>query len=88
MLPPMERMQAPGTDGNDAALATSWQVQAWGRPLQQVLGERPVPTGTEVLVRVLACGVCHSDLHIREGAYDLGHGRSGRARRRSASTCR
>jgi D-arabinose 1-dehydrogenase-like Zn-dependent alcohol dehydrogenase len=34
-----------------------------------------VPAGSEVLVRVKACGVCHSDLHIRDGAYDLGGGR-------------
>ena len=54
----------------------SWQVLAWGRPLQKVLTARPHPAGTEVLVRVQACGVCHSDLHIRDGAYDLGGGRS------------
>lgn len=31
--------------------------------------ERPdlTVTGTEVLLRVTANGVCHSDLHIREG---------------------
>lgn len=53
----------------------SWQVLEWGRPLQEVIVPRPVPTGTEVLVRVRACGVCHSDLHLRDGAYDLGGGR-------------
>jgi D-arabinose 1-dehydrogenase-like Zn-dependent alcohol dehydrogenase len=53
----------------------SWQVLEWGQPLQMVIGQRPVPTGTEVLVRVKACGVCHSDLHIRDGAYDLGGGK-------------
>lgn len=52
----------------------SWQVLEWGQPLQKVIARRPVPTGTEVLVRVKACGVCHSDLHIRDGAYDLGGG--------------
>src|SRR5262249_35593956 len=35
----------------------------------------PDPAGTQVLVRVKAAGVCHSDLHIWEGGYDLGHGR-------------
>lgn len=54
----------------------SWQVHEWGRPLQKVLGRRPRPQGTEVLVRVEACGVCHSDLHIRDGAYDLGGGKT------------
>jgi len=38
--------------------------------------ERPDLTvsGTEVLLRVTANGVCHSDLHIREGCYNLGGG--------------
>ena len=46
-----------------------------GSPL--VPQERPdlTVTGTEVLLRVTANGVCHSDLHIREGSYDMGHGR-------------
>ena len=30
--------------------------------------------GTQVLLKVKAAGVCHSDLHIWEGGYDLGHG--------------
>ena len=35
----------------------------------------PQPAGTQVLIKVKAAGVCHSDLHIWEGGYDLGHGR-------------
>ncbi|MGB3070769.1 MAG: alcohol dehydrogenase [Ottowia sp.] len=35
----------------------------------------PVPVGTEVLLKVLGAGVCHSDAHIWEGHYDLGGGR-------------
>jgi propanol-preferring alcohol dehydrogenase len=48
----------------------------FGQPLAPK--DRPDPTvsGTEVLIRVEAAGVCHSDLHIRHGGYDLGHGRS------------
>lgn len=30
------------------------------------------PTGTEVVLRVLRSGVCHTDTHLRTGAYDLG----------------
>ena len=39
--------------------------------------EQPLlrPQGTEVLVRTLGAGMCHSDLHIWEGSYDLGGGR-------------
>ncbi len=36
----------------------------------------PEPKGPEVLLEVRAAGVCHSDLHIWEGGYDLGHGRT------------
>lgn len=32
----------------------------------------PVPTGSEVLLRVVRSGVCHTDTHLREGYYDLG----------------
>jgi D-arabinose 1-dehydrogenase-like Zn-dependent alcohol dehydrogenase len=50
----------------------SYQVEEWGRPLQLKREPTPVPSGTEVLIRVSACGVCHSDVHIREGRYDMG----------------
>ncbi|RMW40307.1 MAG: zinc-binding alcohol dehydrogenase, partial [Candidatus Nitrosopelagicus sp.] len=32
------------------------------------------PTGTQVLIKVLSTGVCHSDLHLWEGGYDTGDG--------------
>ncbi|MBM3905356.1 MAG: zinc-binding dehydrogenase [Thaumarchaeota archaeon] len=35
---------------------------------------KPTPQGTEVLVKVKAVGVCHSDLHLWEGGYDTGDG--------------
>jgi alcohol dehydrogenase, propanol-preferring len=35
----------------------------------------PQPAGTEVLLKVLAAGVCHSDLHLSEGFFDLGGGK-------------
>ena len=40
-------------------------------PTNQLL----TPAGTQVLIKVKAAGVCHSDIHIWEGGYDLGHGR-------------
>jgi D-arabinose 1-dehydrogenase-like Zn-dependent alcohol dehydrogenase len=54
----------------------SYQVLEWGKPLQHVRSATPQPTGTEVLVRVTACGVCHSDIHMRDGSYDLGFGKA------------
>jgi propanol-preferring alcohol dehydrogenase len=32
----------------------------------------PTPQGTEVLLRVIRSGVCHTDTHLRAGYYDLG----------------
>jgi D-arabinose 1-dehydrogenase-like Zn-dependent alcohol dehydrogenase len=53
----------------------SFDVVEWGKPLQLALRDTPVPTGTEVLVQIKYCGVCHSDVHIRDGYFDLGGGR-------------
>jgi alcohol dehydrogenase, propanol-preferring len=53
----------------------SFNVTAFGEPLQAMEGPTPVPQGAEVLLRVRAAGVCHSDLHISEGGYDLGQGK-------------
>ena len=50
----------------------SYKVTAFGEALEESVEETPVPQGTEVLVRVAACGVCHSDVHLREGFFDLG----------------
>ena len=53
----------------------SFQVTDFKAPLQEVDQPTPQPAGTQVLIKVKAAGVCHSDLHIWEGGYDLGHGR-------------
>lgn len=53
----------------------SYDVVEWGKPLQKAVRETPVPVGTEVLVRLKYCGVCHSDVHIRDGYFDLGSGK-------------
>ncbi len=50
------------------------QIVAWGQPLEMREYPTPEPQGSEVLVRVTACGVCHSDLHIHQGYFDLGDG--------------
>jgi propanol-preferring alcohol dehydrogenase len=53
----------------------SFDVCQCGAPLQMVERPTPTPAGTEVLLKVLAAGVCHSDLHIWDGYYDLGGGK-------------
>ncbi|MGH6619288.1 MAG: alcohol dehydrogenase, partial [Alphaproteobacteria bacterium] len=50
----------------------SFKVMRFGGALQEVVEEAPGPAGSEVLLRVSACGVCHSDVHLREGFFDLG----------------
>jgi D-arabinose 1-dehydrogenase-like Zn-dependent alcohol dehydrogenase len=53
----------------------SYQVTAYGRPLERRDPVLPEPSGEEVLLRVGACGVCHSDIHLWDGAFDLGDGK-------------
>jgi S-(hydroxymethyl)mycothiol dehydrogenase len=58
-------------------------ARAKGEPVSLETIEVPDPGPGEVLVTVLACGVCHTDLHYREGAINddfpflLGHEASG-----------
>jgi len=49
-------------------------ITEFGKPLQRIEAPTPTPTGTEVLVRVEHCGVCHSDIHIHEGFIGMGGG--------------
>ena len=53
----------------------SYQITGFGRPLELRCTEEPEPKGAEVLVRVERAGVCHSDLHIWHGFFDLGGGK-------------
>ena len=50
----------------------SYQLKAFGAALEPVTSPTPEPKGSEVLLRVTACGVCHSDLHLRDGYFALG----------------
>ena len=53
----------------------AWAVVENGKDLQEVELPTPEPKGTEVLLEVTHCGVCHSDLHIWDGFYDIGQGK-------------
>jgi D-arabinose 1-dehydrogenase-like Zn-dependent alcohol dehydrogenase len=52
----------------------AYQVIESGKPLELNEFDTPKPEGEEVLLKTIACGVCHSDVHIHEGAFDLGGG--------------
>ena len=47
-------------------------MTAYGQPLEATSGDLPVPAGHEVLIKISHCGVCHSDLHIQDGYFNLG----------------
>ena len=51
----------------------SYQVETFGRPLAQVVRDIPTPQGSEVVLKVGSCGVCHSDVHLHDGYFDLGN---------------
>ena len=50
------------------------QIIAPKEPLQLKDLEIPKPNESQVLVKVKAVGVCHSDLHLWDGGYDTGSG--------------
>lgn len=52
----------------------AYLLEEFGADLVERELDDPVPTGREVLVRVLSTGLCHSDLHFHEGFIDLGGG--------------
>lgn len=53
----------------------SYAVKFFCAPVEQIDTPAPEPKGTEVVIEVTRCGVCHSDLHLQEGYYDLGGGK-------------
>jgi D-arabinose 1-dehydrogenase-like Zn-dependent alcohol dehydrogenase len=50
-------------------------LTAYGAPLCEMVVEAPRPQGSQVLVRITRCGVCHSDLHMQDGYFMLGDGK-------------
>ncbi|MEX2131383.1 MAG: alcohol dehydrogenase [Pseudohongiellaceae bacterium] len=53
----------------------SYQTTDPGAPLARIEQPTPIPAGTEVLLRMRACGVCHSDIHLHDGVFNLGNGK-------------
>lgn len=53
----------------------AFTVQQFAHPLEAVEVTTPKPQGTEVVVEVTRCGVCHTDLHLQDGYYSLGGGK-------------
>ena len=53
--------------GADAARMRAMVLESPGGPLREDLRPLPEPAGAEVLIRVAACGVCRTDLHLQDG---------------------
>ena len=51
---------------------TSYDLIEWGQAFEERRHPLPEPDGSEVLIRVTAAGLCHSDLHVKKGYMDLG----------------
>jgi len=51
------------------------RLVAGGQPLEEMSVETPPPAPGSVLVKVKAAGVCHTDIHLVSGGYDLGEGK-------------
>jgi alcohol dehydrogenase, propanol-preferring len=49
-------------------------ITQWGAPLEEIDRQTPQPSGAEAVVQVTACGLCHSDLHLQDGHFDMGGG--------------
>ena len=50
-------------------------LTAYETPLCETIVDCPAPHGSEVLVRIDRCGVCHSDLHMQDGYFLLSDGK-------------
>jgi D-arabinose 1-dehydrogenase-like Zn-dependent alcohol dehydrogenase len=50
----------------------AYQFDEHGGPITAHEHETPEPQGSQVLMKVDACGVCHSDVHLWEGYFGLG----------------
>src|SRR5258705_5115948 len=53
-----------------------FSLTAYQAPLCETIVDCPEPKGSEVLVRIERCGVCHPDLHMQDGYFALGEGKS------------
>ncbi|HWQ02857.1 MAG TPA: alcohol dehydrogenase catalytic domain-containing protein, partial [Candidatus Nitrosotenuis sp.] len=82
-------------DDWDLASMRAAVLKEFGAPLDITESARPIPAADEVLIRVEACGVCHSDLHMARGDWPavkahmklpaiLGHEAIGRVTERGA----
>eukprot|EP01090_Pellita_catalonica_P012470 TRINITY_DN2721_c0_g1_i2.p1 TRINITY_DN2721_c0_g1~~TRINITY_DN2721_c0_g1_i2.p1 ORF type:complete len:103 (+),score=13.46 TRINITY_DN2721_c0_g1_i2:87-395(+) len=51
-----------------------FEIQEKAQPLVEGIRKVPAAVGKEVVLETVAAGVCHSDVHLHEGFFDLGGG--------------
>ncbi len=54
---------------------TRFEAAEFGGPIRAVSRQLPEPEGSQVVVAISHCGVCHTDLHVHHGGYEIGGGR-------------
>ncbi|MEM9104108.1 MAG: alcohol dehydrogenase [Pseudomonadota bacterium] len=54
---------------------TRYEAAEFGGPIEARNRDLPAPTGSQVVVAVSHCGVCHTDLHVHHGGYEIGGGK-------------
>jgi alcohol dehydrogenase/propanol-preferring alcohol dehydrogenase len=59
----------------NCACAHRWAFSSWGGTLAEREDQLEPASGNEVSVRVTHCGMCHSDLHVQAGGFDMGGGK-------------
>src|SRR5438132_8644372 len=66
-------MRAIGLDDNRSVRIRAAVLEQFGAPLAVQQIELDEPRAGEVLVRLVACGVCHTDLYTASGADPSGY---------------
>jgi len=59
----------------DVRCVHRWAFSRWGAALERLEERLDAPVAHEVTLRVTHCGICHSDLHIQAGGFDMGGGK-------------
>ena len=70
----MVKRRGPGPHG-EAKQVRAMRLLAPGKPLSAMSVETPTAGPGSALVKVEAAGVCHTDIHLLSGGYDLGDGK-------------
>jgi D-arabinose 1-dehydrogenase-like Zn-dependent alcohol dehydrogenase len=55
--------------------AHRWSFSRWRGPLEPRADDLPAPDPHDVTIRITHCGMCHSDLHVQAGGFDMGGGK-------------